>query len=452
MSFRTWPKEDAYVTAQERRLLLRARQAIESRDLISCEAIVEEAEVAEVSVSDFIPALEELLKCTSYAAPRAIRKDERWNDLPFRVVAAHGHCRAIYALANALQLTEGNLRAAARDAIAPTGAAAVSSLLDNLRTRRDWTVGGMQETIEALGAAGDLTVASELLDVVSGDLPVHCNRWRKLQYGWSLGCGAAPIILVTTLGFILCIPELLRHPGATAGLFFGVLAYGSIMGCIVALLAALPVRFFVSYLKRQDRAKLSKTAADALIALGATHTINSLILIASGRHTFYAIQAARRALKGLLLTVNETHAGLLSLEVERRLTTLLEGCIGTLDYDQSTHSDADPDIDHNDARLLFAGLRAMEFIGSGQSARFVEGLVNRRPTSNDAGQYMQVRLEAERVLPILQERRRHEEAYTLLLRPSQASAMGGDVLLRPVTQHAELEGQLLRASTNADLE
>jgi HEAT repeat protein len=73
--------------------------------------------------------------------------------------------------------------------------------------------------------------------------------------------------------------------------------------------------------------------------------------------------------------------------------------------------------------LVLAAVRALEFVGTGQTIKPMQRLAKR-------GAYGVIRAEAARALPILEERRKQEQASLVLLRGSAPPAASADELLR----------------------
>jgi hypothetical protein len=193
--------------------------------------------------------------------------------------------------------------------------------------------------------------------------------------------------------------------------------------------AALPVGLVISRIRAHEAVKLKITAADAIISIKDPHTVPSMIHIATGGGPFWTRYGARSVLAGVLPELRSGHTGMINGDTEQELASLL----GT-----------------NNGELVLAVVRSLEFVGSGKSADAVERFIyHRSRTIENDTMAMAALTEAERVLPILEERRRREQAPTTLLRASQPNDGRDDGLLRPANECANNElhaDELLRSS------
>jgi HEAT repeat protein len=190
-------------------------------------------------------------------------------------------------------------------------------------------------------------------------------------------------------------------------------------------LSSLGVGILIRKGKSTEANKVNAAAADALICIKDPRSVPSLIEVATEKYAQSARASAMWALRETLPVLNTGDYGLLTSAVERRLTGMFAL--------------------HNPP-LTLASVRALEFVGTGQSVGPLERLARRR-TASSAAIYADIRSEAQRVLPVLVERKRLEEASSVLLRPSQVAPDSSGILLRPVSSLSAYEepvDQLLR--------
>jgi len=404
----------------EPRLLMRARIAVLHMDLKECCRIADWA--VKTPLAAAAPALGALLE-----QPGGIRHLKKWQSKPWIEM----RCTAIDALritpsplaasflARSLIADVPEVREHANKALLEIGSNAVEALNERVWEDRTWSLDGMLATVDTLGQLGDKSTGPTVTRVLFGILPNVPRRFIEWQMRWAALAG----LCLTVFTFV-------QNPGDGARpidilWFFQVCTWFGICTTVSAILLLGPVQVK----KRREADTLSRAAAHALISINDVRSIPSLIEVATEEYPQAARNGACLALRSILPSLGPSDYGLLNGACERNLTGMF-----------ATH----------DASTILCIIKALEFIGSGQSAGPVERLIRRKPTSHDAGLFAEARIEAERVLPILQERKRQEEAASVLLRPSQVTADTAAVLLRPATNLATYEEgeQLLRPGQN----
>lgn len=359
---------------------------------------------------------------------RRLWRREGW--IRMRIQAIHaleriGSPEAAISVTNALVYDCPEVRPHAAAALQTLKSHSLRPLVSLIRSKTptDWPLEGMVAAIDALGGLQNKKAGPTLAHILFGDHPLPASRYTLSPIGQAF--------LLTLCELAILIPILLSNSkdiidgsGILVAMLFGCCA---MLGPLTMLnfMLCFPVSVFRQF---RQRIALYKAASRALTAIQDKMSIPSLVEIALGTQTPAAQTYARTTLLALLPLVDAGDAGLLTGlgKTERLLTSAF-----------SRH-DADPP-------LILAILRALEFIGTGQSAPPVERLVNRRPTSHDALTFSEIRTEAERILPILKERQRQEEASSVLLRASNMPPVAPAQLLRPARYlDAEPEEQLLR--------
>ena len=172
---------------------------------------------------------------------------------------------------------------------------------------------------------------------------------------------------------------------------------------------------------------MDKAAGEALEQLNDTSAIPGLVAVATGVRPPSARRAAKHALQHLLPLVGSDNTKTLTAEQERGLVQLI---LQNVRFEP----------------LALTALKSLEFIGTGQSAAFIEKLIRGLDSPNDDLVPSTIRTEAQRLLPMLQERKRNEQQMAVLLRPAEPASQ--ELLLRPAAEvkvDAEIEReQLLR--------
>lgn len=135
---------------------------------------------------------------------------------------------------------------------------------------------------------------------------------------------------------------------------------------------------------------------------------------------------AIRALPGVLASLNESHYGALPSDTVPALCLLLEGHYG-LGLDTTE-------------RWRVQILTALEKIGDGRAVPTVSHLAI-------TSVIPEIRFEAQRILPVLQERRHQEQSRNTLLRSANAPQESTRELLHPLTESTTPQEELLRSHT-----
>jgi hypothetical protein len=347
-------------------------------------------------------------------------KREAWIDMRISAIRALAQNRDQFSaptLAHVLVHDVPKVREEARIAIQSLGSTAVLPLVETIRVTTDWPIGGMLYAIETLGIISDKSAGPTLARILFGLLPNTPVRWMKAQFKWAAFLGAIETAMMWQI-----ISS--QNDGSPGPVVF-IVIYATLLFLVFTSLSALAVGVFIRRGKSTEANRVNSAATKALICIKDPRSVPSLVEVATEKYSPSARAGATLALRETLPILTTSDYGLLTGAVERRLTSMFAV--------------------HNPS-LTLATVRALEFVGTGQSVGPVERLARRKPLSNTAV-HAEIKAEAERVLPVLVERKRSEEASTVLLRPSQVAADTGAVLLRPVsslTAYEEPVDQLLR--------
>jgi len=270
---------------------------------------------------------------------------------------------------------------------------------------RDWRRGAAAAWCLAnvnLSAEDRASVASRLAAIVDNRIPYD-------HLGAAFGrlfkvCGAItalvilPILLYTAPNWIGSLGALLATAIATvmAGTLFFLLLSGVVVG-----------PFLVPLSVAADKSRVNRVRAQAAETLGALGQPESVDVLADAAHEIGSRvrNPAHDALLRILPTLTEQHRGTLSAQTVPNLCRLLD------DSEMPTTLDI---------------LRALERIGDGRAVKPVQLTIIRWSLRlpNSA-----VRKEAERILPVLLQRQRQEQASSILLRAADHSL--NEVLVRP---------------------
>jgi hypothetical protein len=311
------------------------------------------------------------------------------------------------ALVNALMYDSGKLQELAKSAVVGLGERSLESLAEILRSSRDWTLNGMLETIDALVLLQQSGASPILVSILTSQNPRTPVRWDRSWLNWSVGLGSS---------LALCIAVTVALLGSAPGLLRDFIDMALAATLVASAAFAVPVGFVIERLKSNESARIRLAATDAIIKIKDPFSIPDLLYAATGPHRLWARRNSLDALTGILSALTDEHVELFDSATEKRLA----GLIGA---------------DTN--RLTLAVVRALEYVGTGQSAIIVERFVRSNPARAYHESLATALNEAMRVLPILQERFRQEQAPSTLLRPSQPTEDTGEVLLRPAPEYAE---------------
>lgn len=198
-----------------------------------------------------------------------------------------------------------------------------------------------------------------------------------------------------------------------------ILSFG--IGIFILPVAALFMLPLIVALNSESLSRMRTTIANTLAYLCEPCSVSALAQAGCDRNVDVCM-ASRRALVTTLPTLTEEHYGTLSAETTPNLCHILEEICS-----------AKPDF----AVVL---ILALEKVGDGRAVETLENRLFLVPVA--------VRREADRILPLLRERKRQEEAQSMLLRASSEPSSPKEQLLRPVAG-APAESapeQLLRAT------
>ena len=397
----------------------RLRRAIQIGNAAETRRLIEAAGERRIAAS--VPYLAALL-----------RQKDRWNDRLARnrpprrsaklaavdALQKIGNLAATEALAVGLFDRDERINRRAAQALISFGGDAVPPLLRVLESRSEWTMPQMRLLIETLGEIGDLRSGPGLARVLLGLQPLSSTRWFHRTF--LLPCQLI-MSTVAVVGFTATIASYLSEGSpATLEMLLTALAGWLFGGLFIGLLLFLPF-FFVFLLpagiawSNTELAALAKSAADVLIRMEDKRSLPSVIEAAyAGRRK--SQPAARRALRHLLLLLNEEDANLLP----RATLQMLLDSISPMRQALAPQS---PD-------LIVAIVLALRYIGPGSAVETAQKLEQRSdaPPVRDA---------CREVLPILRARRELERASSTLLRASALPATPEALLLRPASAAPE---------------
>lgn len=391
---RTTPEQTLYDTMKT---LLRGKRFDE------CRLLAEDA--GQERNSDAIPALMLLLKiphnrwqCRTTSALCEAR------EAAVHAVAQIGAPDALSCVGVALFNPCANVRAAASNVLNGAGQQAADPLIRMLSWKQDWSVEGMRVLLYTLGGSGNFSAGPALARVIFGNLPVPPPRWQR---------GLLSTVLKVTAGEMLALMLLMGWYGVNLSSMSGFLLTMSMVMSVINLFIVSPIR---SSKTRTEQRSLAVAACDALRTLGDKKAIPALMTASRRWEPDIAI-SARSSFLSLLPLLRVEDNEWLQLPVRHRLEELLGS---------------------SDPRVILPVLRAMEFVGTGNAASAVTRLQSKGLTP-------EIRAEAVRIAPILQERWHQERVSSTLLRASHAPVQPQQELLRPASaSQATPANELLR--------
>ena len=367
--------------------------------------------------------------CALITPPTALRRRLRWRRKEWscvRVAAIQalrtlGDPAALPTLARTLLYDpDAEVRANASDALCAFGPQATPHLLGLLRESTDWSNDGMLALISTLGKLGDKTAGPSLARILCNWLPRLPRRWTSLPLKVSALC----TLLFLLIGISVCC---IQPEDLGPALFMGCLLYAPAW-LLIYLFLFLPPSLSQ---QRFTIRRLHIATAEALSALKDKNALPSLIQATYNSLSGPAQLAAQETLALLFSLIGPEDAGLISPRAERYLLA---------------------DLNANPPERTLRIVRALEFIGTGQAARPVSRLTRLRPGANDSFARMELRAEAERILPILEERSRQEQHAGLLLRAADHPPTPTEALLRPSQERLETPAEQLLRPTQGSSE
>ena len=378
----------------------------------ACRRMVEQA--VETRQTSAVDALCELLAPSRGLRRRWQLRRRVWTQTRAQAALALGILgdpKALPALVAALSDTRPEIRSAARQSILAFDQQAVTPMLLSLKNSNRWTPEGMTLLIQTLGALGDKRAGPILARVLFQQIPPSSSRWTNATL-------VGPLITLTAIVLSLWFGTVVSNE-MTAEFALLSLMLALVLGGAFFLMFQVCLLLPISAVwERGERHRLSMVTADALAELRDKKALPSVI---EAIHNANTAEKAKlhRTLALLLSLLGPEDAGLLSGHSLLRLTELLS---------------------QTESYQTFAILGALEHVGTGVCVPAIERLTKR-------GRTPEIRAHAERLLPVLEERRKREQAPTFLLRASSAPRDPKEELLRPVTDidPATPPEQLLRA-------
>ncbi len=340
------------------------------------------------------PAAEALLQRPGFSRLRwRANADASAKIAAVQALRAIGGESVTHALAAALMYEKRRVQIEASEALISVGHVAAPAVEYCVRNTMIWPADGMRMSVETLGSLGDQTVWRTLVEVMKGELPTGLSRrhWRLATLIW---VAIAPTIL-------FWLPALIP-------------AYGVLIG--ITILSA-------GWRNDMERQPIVAAASAALCRLKTVSSIPYLINAATVNRLDAGTVGAAKALLAILPYVGPNQYGMLDERTEKYVERLLSS---------------------SGIPLVLALIRALEHIGTGKSVAPLERLAE---LSDGYDRAPEIRAEARRVLPVLQERKRQAEAHMHLLRPAQSGNTGSETLLRATSTQAENDEsarQLLR--------
>ncbi len=312
-------------------------------------------------------------------------------------LAGHTGPETVLTLLASLQVEpEESLRRLAGEVLVACGSEAIYPALGAVERSDAWTIEGMGGLILLLprlvadgpsrGAAATL-----LTRVLRGEVPRRPKRLalRSLKIGWAAGAVLCGLLCVRAQAVLLAGPDYLI--GATAV-------------AIVVFLASAAAGFFLTIPEELwERSELRGPARDALITLDDPTPLFTLIQLGLVNTRLEGRQEARAVLRHLLAAVQNFDPALQQYAMDL--------CYG---------------LDKRDPAMTLVVLRTLEHVG---------GSLQVEPVRRVAGWKHQpeVAAEASRVLAVLEQRAREEQAPSSLMRAGAAPPETRSTLLRPGT-------------------
>ena len=384
------------------------RVACQERNSLSCCQYAEEA--ARRRDTACVPLLSEVLTPPQGFRMRLRRR--QWTLARLASVNALAKISSLDALpplARAILDPSPLVQNAAADAILPFGPDALPALTSALHTTADWPLSGMKRLVTIIGQVGTPQACVALVPVVLGGQPRSAARWDK-PLRWSFNAYVGGVGAITALMLI-----------ATSSLsmaFAALVVSGLLLGFLWILVCICCITPYCLMRESYERGAIAGLAAEGLRSARNKAYLPAVVEGAFGYNRI-SPKPARKALLYLLPLLNADDGERMEAGTRRHLMEALGNV-------------------NNSQQLEFALVRAMEWVGTGQAARKVAWLTRR-------GQNSAIRDEAARILPVLQERERREQAPTTLLRPSHAAPILPEHLLRPIAAtDATPAEQLLR--------
>jgi hypothetical protein len=384
------------------------RAALLKKDASACCLHTENA--ARLSDTACVPLLSEVLLPPQGFRMRLHRR--QWTQArlaSIRSLAQIGSLEALSALARAILDPSPLVQDAAAKAILPFGPEALPALTSALHTTDDWPVSGMKRLVTTIGQLRAPQACAALVPVVLGGQPLSAARWDKpFRVSFNMGMGVAGVSAFMTLVF-----------SGSLGMALAVLILSTVtMLCLWMLIAIFCIAPYSILRESYERGTVANLAAEGVRLAGNKAYLPAVVEGAFGYNRM-SPKPARKALLYLLPLLNAEDGARMDMGTRRQL------------MDALGHA-------NNSRELELALLQSMEWVGTGQAVRKVEWLARRGPTSA-------IRDEAARILPLLEERRRQEQAPATLLRASSIAPTHSYQLLRPVhaTDTTPIE-QLLR--------
>jgi hypothetical protein len=226
-----------------------------------------------------------------------------------------------------------------------------------------------------------------------------------------------PTLLGMLITFLFLVITLVNDSPASRSLLDWMLP--CVLGTAVYTIVTAPLT--ISIATAGDRKRNARVRAAAATSLGRMQMPQSVGALARAvlNGSMPVHKAASSALQHVLPTLTPDHYGQLGADAVPSLCRVLP-------FAEET--------------LALAILDALAKVGDGSAVDSVERLTKR-------GRTAKVREEATRLLPILQQRQAEENAPKILLRASEQTRPGGDVLLRPASGVSDARSEeLLRPS------
>jgi hypothetical protein len=179
-----------------------------------------------------------------------------------------------------------------------------------------------------------------------------------------------------------------------------------------------------------EKRRINLGRAAAILSLGrltapeATGLVAATLYDSAGEGSAEVKKASERALPSILCALEPGHYGQVRRTSIDHLCRVLQ--------DRRAH-------------LVMAALDAVEKVGGGSAADAVKRLQKRSRNPR-------IKHRAETILPILESRKRDEQAATVLLRATTSPGALDEILLRPTTPNPESDPKVLLRPSTADSE
>ena len=381
-------------------LEIRARKAVNGCDLEECQRLFEIAKAMPVEEAQPVFLAFFSRPYRQFAAKKWLRRDLigfRHDVLQYLEQIGPPHC--VQPLIEAMGLAPLGIAQEACEILILIGEPALPNLIACIREPNGILYRKPLKAIEAMARIDSPEVALALASMLSRQRSI-----RTANVPFLVNCLLVGLFPAIVLHF-------LRHTVSPSHIARMILI-GTFSNCCA-------MRYMADRNCLKGEEELDKAACFALVEIGDTAAIPELISAATTARAPSTRKLAAGALVKLVPLLQSPQAPELTAAQEKMLTGLIGGSLQIR-------------FGVKDINVALASVKALEFLGTGQSASFIEKLTRGPDSPIDDLVPAAIRTEALRLLPILQERKRNEEQVAVLLRP--AELVRQELLLRPASK------------------